>query len=414
MFAARRLWGAPVRALAISLALAACVGAVGDGGDTGQPGSVAPVSQTQSACLNISPGVAPLRRLLESEYNNTVRDLLGDTSNPANAFPPDQKVGDFSNTATALTVSPLLAQSYEAAAEQIATNAVANLSALSSCDTTTTGEDACATQFIQTFGKRAFRRPLTQDEQTALTTLYQSNKSAADYNNGIQSVIEAILQSAAFLYRPEFGLASAVQGGVVPLTSYEMASRLSYFLWSSMPDDALFAAADADVLRSPAQIAGQANRLLADPKAQPAVSQFFSEWLGVDDIDSAPKDPATYPPYTPDVQSAMQQETLAFTDWVMWQSDARLATLLTAPVSFMNQSLAQFYGITGVTGTAFQQVQLDPTERAGILTQGAVMSVTGKADREALRCSAGSSSARSCSARTSRRRRRTSSSRHRP
>jgi hypothetical protein len=148
-----------------------------------------------------------------------------------------------------------------------------------------------------------------------------------------------------------------------------------------MPDDALFAAAAADALQTPQQVADQANRMLADPKAHPAITQFFSEWLGVDEIDNAPKDPTTYADYTPQVRDAMQAETAAFADWVMWQSDAKLGTLLTAPVSFVNESLATIYGITGVTGTALQQVQLDPTQRAGVLTQAAVMTVLGKADR---------------------------------
>jgi hypothetical protein len=380
----RRRWLAfSVRAMGASCALAACVGAIGDGG-SGPEGSEIlgdGAAQTQALCKAISPGVAPLRRLTQSEYNNTVRDLLGDTSNPANAFPPDQKVGDFSNTAVALTVSPLLAQSYQGAAEQLAATAVGNLAALSSCDPTVAGETQCATQFIQTFGQRAFRRHISQDEQTALLALYQANRTGADYKNGIQAVIEATLQSAPFLYRPEFGVSGAAAGGVVPLTSYEMASRLSYFFWGSMPDAALFTAAAADQLRSPTQIATQAARLLADPKAQPAVSQFFGEWLGVASIANSPKDPKTYPEYTSDVRTAMQQETLAFVDWVMWKSDAKLATLLTAPVSFLNQSLAQFYGVSGVTGTTLQQVQLDATQRAGIVTQGAVMAILAKPDR---------------------------------
>jgi hypothetical protein len=128
-------------------------------------------------------------------------------------------------------------------------------------------------------------------------------------------------------------------------------------------------------------VSAQATRMIADPKAHPAVSQFFSEWVGVDEIDNAPKDPTTYADYTPDVRDAMKAETLAFADWVMWQSDAKLGTLLTAPVSFVNQSLATIYGVTGITGTAMQEVQLDPTQRAGIVTQAGVMTVLGKADR---------------------------------
>lgn len=336
---------------------------------------------TQAVCTTLSPGPSPLRRLTQPEYNNTIRDLLGDTSNPADAFPPDQRQGDFSNTAVALTVSPLLAQSYQTAAETLATTAIGHLSTIFACDTSTMGEDACATQFIAAFGKRAFRRPLTQDEQSGLVTLYQTNRSAADYNNGIQSVIEAVLQSAPFLYRPEFGSTGGAQGTVVPLTSYEIASRLSYFLWGSMPDGTLFAAADGDALKTPEQVAAQATRMLADPKAHPAVSQFFSEWMGVDEIASAPKDPTVYASYTPQVATAMRQETLAFAEWAIWQSDGKLATLLTSPVAFVNQALAPLYGVTGVTGDTLQQVKVDPTQRAGLVTEAGVMAVLGKPDR---------------------------------
>ncbi len=387
-----RSWLTPLRILGPGLAIAACVGSIGDGADPsmnasggvggpGGPGGTGTGSMADAVCATLSPGATPLRRLTQSEYDNTVRDLLGDTTSPATAFPPDQRVGDFSNTAVALTVSPLLAQSYESAAEALATTALSHLGTIVACDTTAMGEDTCAKQFIATFGQRAYRRPLTPDEQTAFFTLYTTNHTGADYNNGIQSVVEAFLQSAPFLYRPEFGTMAKAQGTVVPLTSYEMASRLSYFLWGSMPDDALFAAAAGDALQTGDQVSAQATRMIADPKAHPAVSQFFSEWVGVDEIDNAPKDPTTYADYTPDVRDAMKAETLAFADWVMWQSDAKLGTLLTAPVSFVNQSLAAIYGVTGITGTAMQEVQLDPTQRAGIVTQAGVMTVLGKADR---------------------------------
>jgi Protein of unknown function (DUF1592)/Protein of unknown function (DUF1588)/Protein of unknown function (DUF1587)/Protein of unknown function (DUF1595)/Protein of unknown function (DUF1585) len=393
-----RPWLVPVNVLGAGLAIAACMGTIGDGaggsaggggGGSGAAGGGAgglgaAAAMTEAACAKItvpSPGATPLRRLTQPEYDATIRDLLGDSSNPATAFPPDQRQGDFSNTAVALTVSPLLAQGYESAAEQLATTAIGHLGTIAPCDTATTGEDACAAQFVQTFGKRAFRRPLTADEQSGLVALYTANRSGADYNNGIQSVIEAILQSAPFLYRPEFGATARAQGAVLPLTSYEMASRLSYFLWGSMPDATLFAAADADTLQTPQQVSAQATRMLADPKAHPAITQFFSEWLGVDEIANAPKDPTAYAQYTPQVRDAMQAETSAFADWVMWQSDAKLATLLTAPVSFVNQTLAPIYGLAGVTGSAMQMVALDPTQRAGIVTQAALMTVLGKADR---------------------------------
>ncbi len=373
-------------ALAAAASVGACVGTIGDGGSAGSagsgPGVDGGVGTTSSALCQgpPTPGSAPLRRLTQSEYNNSVRDLLGDTSRPADTFPPDQQVGDFSNTAVSLTVPPLLAQAYQSAAEALASTALSHLSSLLPCDPTT-GEDACAAQFISTFGKRAYRRPLAPDEQTALVGLYASNKTGADFNNGVQAVIEAVLQSAPFLYRVEYGDVSQAAGTVVPLTPYEMASRLSYLLWDSMPDDTLFTAADANQLATPAQLATQARRMLTDSKAHPAVQQFFTEWLGLAHLVDSSKDPATYPEFTPTLHQSMQGETSAFIDWMMWQSDAKLPTLLTSPVTFVNQELASVYGFPGVTGTALQQVSLDPTQRAGILTQLSVMTVLAKPDR---------------------------------
>jgi hypothetical protein len=152
-------------------------------------------------------------------------------------------------------------------------------------------------------------------------------------------------------------------------------------LWGSMPDDALFAAADASQLTTKEQIAAQGRRMLQDPKARPAVEQFYTQWLTLNQVSGVAKDATTYPAFTPSLQSAMQKETLAFIDWVIWQSDARMQTMLTAPVSFLNAELASLYGVSGVTGTALQQVNLDPSQRAGLLTQPALMTVLGKPDR---------------------------------
>ena len=206
-------------------------------------------STTQAACGTLSPGASPLRRLTQSEYDNTVRDLLGDTSNPASAFPPDQRQGDFSNTAVALTVSPLLAQSYEIGRRDARDHGGgAPLDDRRRATRRRREKTPARRSSSPRSGSARSGAPSRRTNRAGSMALYETNRSAADYNNGIQSVIEAILQSAPFLYRPEFGSTSLAQGTVVPLTSYEMASRLSYFLWGSMPDDALFAAADANAL----------------------------------------------------------------------------------------------------------------------------------------------------------------------
>ena len=375
-------------AVAGALVGAACVGTIGDGGGgagsdgtNGGANGIPTGSGSAPLCDSPNPGPGPLRRLTRSEYNNTVRDLLGDTSNIANGFPPDQKIGDFTNTAVALTVPPLLAQSYETAAETLAANAIKNISKVLPCDPAKDGEDACAQSFIGAFGKKAFRRPLTTDEVSGLFALYQTNRSGADFNTGIQAVIEAFVQSGPFLYRYEAGIPDKAQGNVVPLNGYEMASRLSYLLWGSMPDDALFAAADNNQLSTKEQIGAQARRMLQDAKAKPAVEEFYSQWLTLTALAGTAKDPATYPAYTPSLQASMQKETLAFVDWVMWESDGRLQTLLTSTTSFLNAELAAVYGVPGVNGTGLQKVEMDPKQRSGLVTQLALMSVLGKPDR---------------------------------
>ena len=348
---------------------AACTGTIGGDEPTTE-------STGTALCAKATPGPAPLRRLTQEQYDNTVRDLLGDTTHPARGFPRDATVGEFSNNATTLVVSPLLAQAYEATAEALSGVAIKNPTLLP-CSPTKDGEDTCARQFITAFGKRAFRRPLSQGEVDSLFLLYADNRSGADFNNGIRAVIELILQSSAFLYQVEAGDAGKLTDGVVPLTSWEMASRLSFFLWGSMPDDALFAAAEADQLQTPAQIESQARRMLGSAKAHDATADFFAQWLHLDGIAGATKDPTLFPQYSDAMRTSMRNETLAFTDWVMWQSDGRVTTLLTAPVSFLDTNTAKLYGMN-VSATTATKTDLDAKKRAGILTQPSVMAVFAK------------------------------------
>src|SRR5579863_5916561 len=208
----------------------------GSGGPAGHgPGPSGTGAVQSSSCAGqINPGRAPLRRLNQFEYNNTIRDLLGETTRYADGFPPDEQGGGFSNNADALVVSHLLAESYASAAQAMAATAVTRLSALNPCDVTTTGEDSCAQQFIVTFGKRAFRRPITSDETTRFLALYTTGRMGGTYADGISVVIEMMLQSPHFIYRVEPAPALAAGAAPVPVTPYELATRLSYFIWGSM------------------------------------------------------------------------------------------------------------------------------------------------------------------------------------
>ncbi len=369
----RRWIGLP--AIVALAAGAACVGQIGD--PIGGPGSQ-PLSCDGT---KISPGDAPIRRMTHFEYDNTVRDLLGDTTAPATTFPADEVSGGFDNQASTLVVTELLAESYMSAAEALATTATQNLDTLVGCDPPTAGAAACGAQFIESFGKRAFRRPLDADGRALLTGVFTTALSTWDFPTAIQLVIETALESPRFLYRFEFGMPDPAAAGVSKLDGYELASRLSYLLWGSMPDDTLFAAADAKALHTSAQVAAQAKRMLADPKARDVIQNFHDQWLGLDGLETADKDTSIFPKYTPALKTTWKAETLAFVTDVVLDQNGDLGKLLTAPYTMMNADTAAFYGITGgPTGTSFVHVDLDPTQRAGLITQPSIMAVTAHAD----------------------------------
>jgi hypothetical protein len=346
----------------------------------------------------------PIRRLTRFEYNRTVRDLLGDTSNPADVLPPEEEVAGFNNQAAALTSSDLLIEQYMKVAEDVSARAVLDVDALlPDCDPGLDGSDTCALSFIQDFGSRAFRRPASQAEIERLKGVFDwavNDPDLGRFEDGIQLVIEAALQSPSFLYRPELGAETPIEGDVVPFTSWEMATKLSYMLWNTMPDDALFAAAEADELQTKEQIAAQATRMLEDDKARDLIRNFHTQWLLLTHLDSVTKDTSIYPAFSGSLRPLWTEEIQAFVEHVILEGDGSLQTLLTADFSFMNEELASFYGgdvLDPVTGPEFRQVQLDPDRRAGFLTSAGLMAThanvnqsspvfRGKFVREQLMC----------------------------
>jgi hypothetical protein len=386
-----RRWFGPTAIVFVS-AGAACVGQIGD--PLGGPGAQ-PLSCDGTT---ISPGTAPIRRMTNFEYNNTVRDLLGDTTQPANSFPPDEVSNGFNNQAETLVVTDLLVQSYMTAAEGLAATAATNLTTFVGCDPSSIGAATCGAQFIQSFGKKAFRRPLDAGGTALLTGVFTSALSTWDFPTAIQLVVQTALESPRFLYRFESGMPDPSAPGVSKLDAYEVASRLSYLLWGSMPDATLMAAADADALGTPALVAAQAKRMLADPKARDVIQNFHDQWLQLDQLASANKDTTLFPKYTPALETTWKAETLAFVTDVIIDQHGDLGTLLSAPYTMMNADVAAFYGISGgPTGSTFVHVDLDPTQRAGLVTQPSILALTahsnetsptlrGKFVREQLLC----------------------------
>jgi hypothetical protein len=352
-------------------------GSAPSGGGSGSGGGAGGAISSGGAAADCvspapNPGRSPLRRLNRAEYKNTVKDLLGVDTAVADTFPPDNAGLGFTNNADVLSVTNLLAEAYMTGSETFAKAAVANLAALVPCDPVSAGEEACAKQFIGSFGLRALRHPLSADDTTTYFGLFTAGKTGGTFADGIELVIEGMLQSADFLYRIEPGDPTAAAGAVVPVADYEMATRLSYFFWGTMPDQALFDAAAAKKLTAPADIEAQVQRMLGDGRAKAAVANFHSEWLSTSQISGADKDAAMFPEFTPQIRAEMRQEVDTFVDQVFW-TDGKLETLLTAPYTYVNKELATFYGVTPPTGDGFLKVALDPTQRAGIITQGALL-----------------------------------------
>lgn len=334
------------------------------------------------SCAAPAPGPRLLRRLSRSEYDATIHDLFNIGSTWGASFTSDIVVNGFDNNAAALRVSPLLADQTRKAAEAIAKAVVATPGQSLPCDAAT-GDEACAEKLIDALGKRAFRRPLTTADHARYLALYALVATDSGFAGGAEAVITAMLQSPSFLYRTELGDAAMPAGdGAIKLTPYEVATELSYFLWGTMPDAALFAAADAGELATPAQIEKQARRLLADPRSRATIQRFVEAWLEIDRLPNIPKDAATYPELDAAARVAMREETRRFVAHVMEDGTGTLPELLTSSTSYLSPELAKLYGLPAPAGPkdagGFAEVSFAGTARAGILTQGSVITTHSK------------------------------------
>ncbi len=330
----------------------------------------------------LDPGPTLVRRLNRTEYDHTVRDLLGEDLGLAlGAFTPEEEMLGFDNNARALQVTPVHAEQFMTGAEAVAGHVAADFAAFLPCDPAEIGEDACAAAFIHTFGRRAWRRPLTAAEQARLMALYAEGEALEGpaFETGLSLVVQALLQSPHFLYRVEVGTPVEGDATLRALTADELASRLSYLLWASMPDAALFDAADRGELSTPEGIAAQSARLLADPRARDGLWRFFVQWLAIEDVPSLVRDARYYPDVTPEQLAALVGETRAFVEFVVFEA-RDMRALFDAPYSFRNAALASLYGedVGAGLGDALVKVPVDPQVRRGVLTHGSILAATAK------------------------------------
>jgi hypothetical protein len=331
------------------------------------PPSIDPPSTISggSSCTANKPGPRMLRRLTAEQLDNTVRDLFKNDGVPKNDVFNDPQVLGFTGDANALLVRDLGSQQLMNYAEQVAHWAVTTLGpGLSTCNQMT---PECRTQFIKDFGLRAFRQPLTDARVARYEQLFATG---ATFQDGLETTIAAMLQSPYLLYRRELGEPDPQKPGQVKLTSYEVASSISYLMTRSMPDDALLQAAAANQLQTRAQIDGQVQRLLMDPKNRGTVNTFMGEWLETKRVETVLKDPNIFD-FPDALRADMERETAALIEDVVFARGGTLADLFKADYTFVNASLATHYGIKGVTGTDLVKVPVP--HDTGILAQGSLM-----------------------------------------
>jgi hypothetical protein len=376
---------APLSALALAAACtttledapiaAAGSAAAGTGGAGSGTGGTDSGGVPSTSCAAPSPGSAPLRRLSNAEYRNTLNDLFATVPDIANLvatvtreFPAESESLGFRNSAQFLTVQSLAAQKYMDAADLVAAKA-ASAPGVVPCTPAAGQEMVCARTFIRDFGKRALRRPLNAEETTRYEAQFQSALSAYGFSTAVEWTLFSLLQSPAFLYRVERGQPSAAQ--TTRPTAHETATRLSYLFWQSLPDSALVQAAESGQLDTAEQVEAKARQMLSDPRSQ-RLFQYFSEWLDLDHLDDFARDPKVFPGLPQDLPSLYRDESKAFIGALLSRPDGNFNELLTAPYTYANKTLSTFYGLSAVKDANF--VRVDDARRSGVLTQAFLMS----------------------------------------
>jgi hypothetical protein len=355
---------------------------MGAGGNSAAGGSQPQVPGMTVDGLSLPSGSTPiarLHRLTKSELRNSLQDLLG-SDIPLKDAEPDNVVDGFASIgASVVSVSPSGVGLYETAMRAATDFVFADATRVTQqlgCAPQSATDSACLGKAISAFGRRAFRRPLTDAEVTRFSNLATTiaGKQGSSIAAGLRSALNAILQSPSFLYRVELGAPSAADGGKLKYTDFEMASRLAATLWDSVPDDALLDAAQAGMLASADGVKAQAERLLADPRAHRAVRAFTDEIFGMSHLGEAIKDPAVFPAWSDDLKASLQQELEMKVEDMIFSQKGDFFSLYDDRVTFLNHSLAKLYGLPDVPGDGFVRSELPAdSPRIGLLGTGAIL-----------------------------------------
>jgi hypothetical protein len=397
-----------VRALSLCLSLASCIGAIendrnlgagapgaendrgsgaagtgatdrisGSGGvsgatstPSGGPASVTvpPVRSAPFTCPPgpVDPGPAPLLRLTPAQYANTLHDLLGDLPDLDAALPAVAGQGKISSTEV---------EAFNDAAERAAKTAMGRIDLVAPC-APAADPTSCARQFIRSFGARAYRYPLTDLDVETHLALYQVGAKIGGHAHGVEVLLRGMLQSPRLIYRLEEDSGGA-PGSVRSLGPREIAVRLSYGLWNTIPDRALTDAANNGGLRTPAQVAAQAERMMNDPRGRATLRAFVEDWFGVPALQTVDKDTTRFPYWNDSLRDALLDQSREFVNYALFGADGRLSTLLTSSIVLLNKQVAGYYG-GGAAGDTFQAVEGPKGRVAGLLTLPAFLAAHSK------------------------------------
>ncbi|HEX9294329.1 MAG TPA: DUF1592 domain-containing protein [Polyangiaceae bacterium] len=339
-------------------------------GSTGGGGDV-----TTEACTGQPiPLSAPrVWRLTTTQLKNTLLDVFGFAGSSIDSYPADSRADmtEYANVADKLVIGDLLTNYYNKTAEEVSASIATRSSTFLGCAMTALGAGTCLQDFLKTYGMKAWRRPLSTAEISGLQGLYNTVAAGAGAQTAFAMVVQALILSPSFGFRTELGTSNAA-GTMTTMTDFEIASALSYMIWDSPPDQALYDAASAGTLHDPATLRAQVHRMFTDSTRAPvALGWFIAQWLHTDGMPTVKKDATLFPMWNGSVAQDLANETAKFVSSVAFDpaGDHTIGALLTGSYGFVSAATADLYGVRPpAAGAGLVKTNFDPTQRSGLLT----------------------------------------------
>jgi hypothetical protein len=375
-----------------ALALGGCSSEPSQAGTPGSGGAGSAGSAATGGTSMVTPpaaapqvGVVTLRRLNRTEYGNTLRDLTGATTDYGAKFPPENLSFGFDNIGEALTIQPLHVELYEESAEAVLNELFARPASDAarartlSCDAATGGR-GCIMQMLVSFAQYAYRRPVLEAEVSGLADIAQDFVATGGaISDGLKLAFKGVLLSPHFIYRVELDQ-DPTSKTPHRVSAFELASRLSYYLWSTMPDQALLVDAQGGNLVTDAGLSAQIERMLNDPRSSALVSNFVGQWLNLRRTEQVKPDYTVFPTFDDELRASLRTESERFFS-ELFQQNRPIAELLTGTFTYVNKRLATHYGLPAPAGDGFVRVDLAGTPRLGFLTQASYLTATSNPTR---------------------------------